>query len=77
VTVSYFEQVQNLNIDQWKLEDVHRRLDERMTTAFASVDAMRQEKGVHPRLAAYLVSVQRVAEACELRGWTGHRHSLC
>jgi len=69
VTVSYFEQVQNLNLDRWKIEDVHRRLDERMTTAFSAVHQMRTEKGVHTRLAAYLVAVERVAEACETRGW--------
>ncbi len=69
VTVSYFEQVQKLNLDRWKLEDVHRRLDERMTDSFASVFEMRARKSVHTRLAAYLVAVERVAEACRLRGW--------
>ncbi len=69
VTVSYFEQVQNLNLDRWKLEDVHRKLDERMTEAFNSVHAMRESKGVHTRLAAYLVAIERVAQACRMRGW--------
>ena len=69
VTVSYFEQVQNLSLDQWKLARVHEQLDDRMTTAFRAVEHMRQEKRVHPRLAAYLVSVDRVAEACRARGW--------
>lgn len=69
VTVSYFEQVQNLNLDRWKLEDVHRKLDERMTEAFNSVHAMRESKGVHTRLAAYLVAIDRVAQACRMRGW--------
>jgi len=69
VTVSYFEQVQNLNIDRWRIEDVHRKLDERMTTAFHGVYDLRQRYGVHTRLAAYLLAISRVAEACELRGW--------
>lgn len=73
VTVSYYEQVQNLNMDRWKREYVHQRLDETMTNAFASVYNMRKDKGVHTRLAAYLVSVQRVAEACTTRGWVGKR----
>ncbi|MEQ1823636.1 MAG: Glu/Leu/Phe/Val dehydrogenase [Fimbriimonadaceae bacterium] len=69
VTVSYFEQVQNLNLDRWKLADVHRKLDERMTEAFHSVHAMRDNKKVHTRLAAYLVAIDRVAQACRMRGW--------
>jgi glutamate dehydrogenase (NAD(P)+) len=69
VTVSYFEQVQNTSRDRWKLEDVHRRLDEKMTTAFHEVNQMRERISVPPRVAAYLVAVARVAEACEVRGW--------
>ncbi len=69
VTVSYFEQVQNLNLDQWKIETVHQRLDERMTSAFDAFYQTYQVRKVHPRLAAYLVSVQRVADACVARGW--------
>lgn len=69
VTVSYFEQVQNLNLDQWKLGTVHERLDERMTSAFEAFYDSYVEHKVHPRLAAYLVSVGRVAKACEARGW--------
>jgi glutamate dehydrogenase (NAD(P)+) len=69
VTVSYFEQVQNAAYDRWKIEYVHERLDEAMTAAFDSVYEMRCKMDVHTRLAAYLVSVQRVAEACRLRGW--------
>ena len=69
VTVSYFEQVQNANFDRWKLEYVHERLDETMTAAFRSVFDMRQDMNVHSRLAAYLVAVARVADACRSRGW--------
>ena len=69
VTVSYFEQVQNAAYDRWKLDYVHKRLDDTMTDAFRAVYQMRQERNVHTRLAAYLVSVQRVAEACRARGW--------
>jgi len=69
VTVSYFEMVQNSYNFYWELPEVHKRLDEKMTTAFHAVHDMRQAKKVHTRLAAYLVSVQRVAEAMKLRGW--------
>ncbi|RME41701.1 MAG: Glu/Leu/Phe/Val dehydrogenase, partial [Planctomycetota bacterium] len=69
VTVSYFEQVQNTYNYYWSLEDVCTQLDRKMTAAFASVHEMAQKAKVHNRLAAYMVAVSRVAEACRLRGW--------
>ncbi|MFQ5423721.1 MAG: Glu/Leu/Phe/Val dehydrogenase [Phycisphaerae bacterium] len=69
VTVSYFEQVQNTYNYYWSLSDVHAQLDRRMTTAFEDVYRVRTQAKVHTRLAAYMVAVQRVAEACKLRGW--------
>lgn len=69
VTVSWMEQVQNAGLDKWDLERVHRKLDETMTDAFAIVHSVRTDRKVHTRLAAYLVAVERVAEACRLRGW--------
>ena len=69
VTVSYFEQVQNTYNYYWSLEDVHKQLDDKMTTAYHSVYKMHKEKNVHMRLAAYMIAVSRVAEAVKLRGW--------
>jgi glutamate dehydrogenase (NAD(P)+) len=69
VTVSYFEQVQNTYNFYWPLEEVHKRLDEKMTRAFHGVYQMHLKEDIPMRQAAYLVSVARVAEACKLRGW--------
>ena len=69
VTVSYFEQVQNTYNFYWPLNEVHQRLDEKMTRAFHGVYQMHQREKINMRQAAYLVSVARVAEACKLRGW--------
>jgi glutamate dehydrogenase (NAD(P)+) len=69
VTVSYFEMVQNSYNFYWELPEVHKRLDEKMTKAFNDVYRMHKDRNVHMRLAAYLVSVQRVAEAMRFRGW--------
>ena len=69
VTVSYFEQVQNTYNFYWPLQEVHARLDEKMTRAFHGVYQMYLREKVNMREAAYLVSVARVAEACKLRGW--------
>ncbi len=69
VTVSYFEWVQNITGYYWTLEEVYEKLDRKMTQAFHDMYEMYKEKNVHPRLAAYLVSVSRVVEAMKLRGW--------
>ncbi|MFZ2362494.1 MAG: Glu/Leu/Phe/Val dehydrogenase [Anaerolineae bacterium] len=69
VTVSYFEQAQNAYNYYWSEDEVHYRLDQKMTKAFQSVYDMAQRMKVHNRLAAYLVSVERVARAMKLRGW--------
>ncbi len=70
VTVSYFEMVQNSYNYYWDEAVVHERLDKKMTDAFHTVHNAAQEHKVHNRLAAYLVSVSRVAEAVKTRGWT-------
>ncbi len=69
VTVSYFEQVQNMYNFYWPLAEVHHRLDEKMTRAFHGVYQLFKREKVNMRQAAYLVAVARVAEACKLRGW--------
>jgi glutamate dehydrogenase (NAD(P)+) len=69
VTVSYFEWVQNITGYYWSLEEVHKRLDEKMTKAFWGVIEMYEKKKVNTRMAAYLVAVARVVEAMKLRGW--------
>ncbi|MGB9723421.1 MAG: Glu/Leu/Phe/Val family dehydrogenase [Chloroflexia bacterium] len=69
VTVSYFEQVQNAYDYYWPVEEVHAKLDAKMTAAFHAVHKMAQEYKVNNRIGAYLVAIQRVAEAVRLRGW--------
>lgn len=69
VTVSYFEQVQNTYNYYWSLDEIHKQLDRKMTDAYAAVHTMAKKSRVHNRLAAYMVSVSRVAEACKIRGW--------
>lgn len=69
VTVSYFEQVQNGMNYYWDLEDVHERLDKKMTCAFKGVLEASKKHGVNMRIAAYIVAVARVARSMKLRGW--------
>jgi glutamate dehydrogenase (NAD(P)+) len=69
VTVSYFEMVQNSYMYFWEEQVVQERLDAKITKAYHTVQKAVEEKKVHPRLAAMVVAVARVAEACKLRGW--------
>ena len=69
VTVSYFEGVQNDQNFYWSREEVLRKLDENMTTAFQSVLDMSLQKAVYMRDAAYMVAIDKVVKAMKLRGW--------
>lgn len=69
VTVSYMEMVQNAYQYYWTVEMVHERLDQKMTKAYHAVHQMAEAKKVNNRVAAYLVAVDRVAQAVRLRGW--------
>jgi len=69
VTCSYFEQVQcNMNYF-WSKEEVLSKLDEKMTDAYLKVSAMARDRKVYMRDAAYMIAIQRVAQACKYRGW--------
>ncbi|HEY0442790.1 MAG TPA: Glu/Leu/Phe/Val dehydrogenase [Candidatus Limnocylindrales bacterium] len=68
VTVSYFEWVQDLNRDHWSEKVVNEKLREIMVRAFDETYAIAQRDQVDMRTAAYLLAVQRVADATAMRG---------
>ncbi|MGZ6339601.1 MAG: Glu/Leu/Phe/Val family dehydrogenase, partial [Candidatus Limnocylindrales bacterium] len=68
VTVSYFEWVQDLNRDFWNEATVNAKLKEIMVKAFKSTLDMSIKEQVDMRTAAYLLAVQRVADATSVRG---------
>ena len=69
VTTSYFEGVQNDMNFYWTKEEVLEKLDNKMTQAFDGVYQMAQKQDVYMRDAAYMVAIDRVVKAMELRGW--------
>ena len=69
VIVSYFEMVQNANLDHWDEEEVFRRLEKRMVDAYRAVRDLASRNGVPMRQAAYSIAVERVVQAMRLRGW--------
>jgi glutamate dehydrogenase/leucine dehydrogenase len=68
VTVSYFEWVQDLNRDHWSERVVNDKLREIMVKAFQEVLAIARREQIDMRTAAYLLAVQRVADATAMRG---------
>jgi glutamate dehydrogenase (NAD(P)+) len=68
VTVSYFEWVQDLNRDHWSESVVNSKLKEIMVKAFQETLAIARRDQINMRTAAYLLAVQRVADATSLRG---------
>ena len=69
VTVSYFEWVQNLQQFRWEEEEVNAKLEAKMVNAYGEVSALRREKDVSFRTAAFMVAIDRVARSVELRGF--------
>ena len=68
VTCSYFEQVQaNMNY-YWGKKDVLDRLDSIMTQAFNAMADLVDSQAVYMREAAYMIAIERVAQAARLRG---------
>ena len=68
VTVSYFEWVQGLQAYFWTEREVNLKLRDIMQKAFDSVRRIGEEKKVTMRKAAYILAVERVAEATRVRG---------
>jgi len=68
VTVSYFEWVQDRQGFFWNEQVVNQRLEEIMVESFAAVVQYAQAHRVNNRIAAYMLALDRVAEAIKLRG---------
>lgn len=69
VTCSYFEQVQSNMNYFWEKDEVLGKLDLKMTAAFIAVHDFSKSNDLNMRDAAYVISVDRVAQACKDRGW--------
>ncbi|WP_090506385.1 Glu/Leu/Phe/Val family dehydrogenase [Natronorubrum sediminis] len=69
VTVSYFEWVQNRQRFYWSESKVNDELEEHIVDAFDALVGTLEEHGLdNPRTAAYVVAIQRVADAFEEAG---------
>ena len=68
VTVSYLEWVQNRMGYYWNNEYIQNDLSRIMKTAFTDVLSTSKHYNVDMRIAAFIISIQRVTRASELRG---------
>jgi len=68
VTASYFEWVQNLTREHWILEEVNRRLEDKMVRAFNDVYKVAKQEESDMRTAALMLGVGRVSEAIKTLG---------
>jgi glutamate dehydrogenase (NAD(P)+) len=68
VTVSYFEWVQDRQGFFWSEQEVNQRLEEIMVESFDAVVEYSESHSVNNRIAAYMLALDRVAEAIRLRG---------
>jgi glutamate dehydrogenase (NAD(P)+) len=69
VTCSYFEQVQSNMNYYWEQDEVLGKLDVKMTSAYHAVSDLARKQKLYMRDAAYVVAINRVAQACRDRGW--------
>jgi glutamate dehydrogenase (NAD(P)+) len=68
VTVSYFEWAQDIQGYFWPLSEVNQRLERVMVQSYSDVHKIAVERKVHNRTAAYVLAIQRVADAIKIRG---------
>ncbi len=68
VTVSYFEQVQNAMNYYWTEEEVLAKLEKIMVESFHAVWDRKEKYDVSLRTAAFVLAVERIAEAMRARG---------
>jgi glutamate dehydrogenase (NAD(P)+) len=68
VIVSYFEWVQNLTREQWTLEEVNLKLENKITKAFYDVSKLSNREESDMRTAALMLGVGRVANAINTLG---------
>lgn len=69
VTVSYFEWVQNIMNYYWPEDEVVAKLEKMMVASFIATYQMHTLRSVDMRRAAYMVAIQRIADAMSARGW--------
>jgi glutamate dehydrogenase (NAD(P)+) len=53
----------------WQRDEVLGKLDVQMTSAYINISDFAGKKELNLRDAAYVIAIDRVAHACQERGW--------
>ena len=69
VTVSYLEWVQNRQRYQWSAEEINEELEKRLAAAWDTVRTRAEQERLNDRQAAYIIAVERIVKAIDLRGF--------
>ncbi len=69
VIVSYFEWVQNINGFYWDIDEVYSKLDRKVSKSFWETTETIVKYNTTPRMAAYILAVDRISKAMKIRGW--------
>lgn len=69
VVCSYFEQVQSNMNYYWSKDEVLGKIDATMTSAYIDVHNFARKNKIMQRDAVYMLAIERVARACQERGW--------
>lgn len=69
VAFSYLEWARHLQGNIWTENEIRQRFRQVLTSALLEVCEMAQERRVTMRKAAFLIGMQRLAEAARYRGW--------
>ncbi len=69
VTSSYLEWVQNRQRYQWSFDENMQELEKRLKAAWQAVRSRAKGEGLNYRQAAYLIAVERIVKAVNLRGF--------
>ncbi len=71
VIVSYYEWVQNLQRHYWEEEEIARKMEKKLVDSFFEMSALaHSRKELSYRTAAFMIAINRVAEAVMMRGRT-------
>lgn len=62
VTVSYFEWLQNSLLESWRIHQINTRLEDILEKGFETVFRIAVKHNVTPRIAAYIIALQKVAD---------------
>lgn len=71
VIVSYFEWLQNARKESWQIDQVNEELKEMLEISFAKVYKAASEYNVPPRIASYIIALQRVVAKVGTQAYRG------